>query len=130
MPLMLTPDVDKTTPQGNDTPPPGPDRTAAQRNVRMFERVYPHRAPEAPRQGDTPARPARMPTYVALSMASIRAVQKDEFLYELWAPELQVQQLYGNQAPFMERANIVRPSSIAYGSMFALQPAYNYPYGE
>jgi hypothetical protein len=127
MPLMLTPNIDKRTPRGGATEG-GPERTAAQRQVRMFERIFPHRSPDPPRQGDTPARPARWPTWVSQSRAAIHAVMEDEFRFELWAPDLQIQQLHGQQAPLTERANIAKPSSVAYGSLFTLVPPQSYVY--
>ncbi len=129
MPLLLdlTGNVNRESKAGGMTEH-GPERTAAQRQVRMYEKVYPHRAPEAPRRGDTPARPARWPTWVSQSIAAIHAVMEDEFQFAVWAPDLQVQQLTGQQSPHMERANIVSPSYVAYGSLFAMVPNQQYVY--
>lgn len=125
--LELTPPVDKTSKAGGATES-YPERTAPQRNVRMFEKVFPHRAPEGPRQGDTPARPARWPVWISQSRASIHAVMEDTFQYLVWAPDRQVSMNQGLQAAHLERANIETPSYVAYGSLFTMVPRPDYVY--
>ena len=102
-------------------------RTASARNVRMVEQVYPQRSPDPPRQGDIPARPARMPVFVSQSQAEIHAVMEDEFQFVMYGPVHYVQQLPGVQAPFQERSNVQKPAAVAYGSLFELTPSDRYP---
>jgi hypothetical protein len=103
-----------------------PKWTAALRNVRATEHFSIHQAPEAPRQGDTPARPARVPVVTFNSAASIRAVMEDDFRFAIIAPNPGAQVLNGHQAPWNERANIHRRQAEAYGSLVTLDPP-NYP---
>lgn len=99
-----------------------PDMTPASRNVRPVEIVFPHEAPEAPRQGDTPSRPARMPIAVFQSVASILAVQQDEMVAPLWAPVHLASTSYrlgvNPQAvgKWSEKANLQQARSAPYGS--------------
>lgn len=99
-----------------------PDMTAAQLNVRPYEIYSPHQAPEAPRQGDTPARPSRMPIYVSMAAAAIRAVMSDDFRLSIVAPYPGAQPLSGKQAPWNERLNIHKRSAEAYGSLLTMNP--------
>lgn len=99
-----------------------PDMTAAARNVRPYEIYSPHEAPEAPRQGDTPARPSRMPIVTFSSAAAIRAVMEDDFRLSIVAPYPGAQPLGGRQAPWGERLNIHKRSAEAYGSLLTLNP--------
>lgn len=100
----------------------GPTLTAAQRNIRPVVQVYPQRAPDRIRQGDTPARPARVPIYTAQNRAGIKAVAGWPFLVRMRAPSPQASRPRGRQRPWVERSNIARPPSEAYGSQFGLDP--------
>jgi hypothetical protein len=99
-----------------------PQKTAAALNVRPVERIAPHEAPEQPRQGDTPARAARMPIAVFQSIASIRAVMQDDFQFTIFAPYPGAQALGGRQAPWNERLNVQRSPAEAYGSLVSINP--------
>jgi len=139
LPTVLTPHVVEKPHH-----PSGPRFTAAQRNVRVDNRVHPHRSPDPPRQGDTPevgslllmapSRRAKYQTYVSLNIADIQAVQDDDFGRHVlrgqgkWLQANQIQQLPGAQLPFNERANVRKPSAVAYGSLFELTPNQEYTY--
>lgn len=100
----------------------GPHLTAAARNVRPIVRVYPHQAPDPPRQGDTPARPARVPIVTFQNRAGILSVMADRFLLRLRAPDPSAATPGFGSHPWTERANIRRPPAEAYGSQFGLDP--------
>lgn len=108
----------------------GASMTAAARNVRPKIKVYPHKAPEQPRQGDTLARPARMPIAVFQAIAPILSVMQDSFGYLLFAPTHHAQTLQGpgDQLEWAERSNIIRYNSTPYGSLFALEATQEYRY--
>jgi hypothetical protein len=99
-----------------------PDMTAAARNVRPVEVYSAHEAPEGPRQGNTPARPSRVPIVTFDSSSAIRAVMEDDFRLSIVAPYPGAQPLDGRQASWDERLNIHKRSAEAYGSLLTLNP--------
>lgn len=99
-----------------------PVLTPGLRNVRPVENFSRHEAPDPIRQGDTPARPSRMPIVTFRSDAAIRAVMNDDFYIGIIAPYPGAQTLGGRQAPWNERLNIHRNSAEAYGSLLTLTP--------
>lgn len=101
-----------------------PTLSPSQLNERLRELVAPQKAPEKPRQGDVPARPARMPMYAMLGMRQIRAVMalhqsgpmgKTAFQQYTSSPT-------GKSLTWDERTNIERSQPEAYGSRFAVSP--------
>jgi hypothetical protein len=91
-------------------------------NVRATEHFSVQQAPEAPRQGDTPARPSRQQIVTFDSSTAIRAVMEDDFRFSIVAPYPGAQPLDGRQGPWDERINIHRRSAEAYGSLLTLDP--------
>lgn len=109
-----------------------PTLTAAERNVRPALRVHPHEAPEPPRDGATPTRPARWPIVTFQNIAAIQAVMQNEFGVPLWAPSPQAATtlVLGTHPegvqPFRERANIDRGEYVPYGSIGQLSTDEKY----
>ena len=101
-----------------------PTLAPAQLNERLREVIAPQKAPEKPRQGDVPARPARMPIYAMLAKRQIRAVMAlhqsghvPKTAFELFTSAPQ-----GKSLTWDERTNIERDLPEAYGSRFAVSP--------
>lgn len=101
-----------------------PTLAPSQLNARLREQVAPQEAPSKPRQGDVPARPARMPMYAVLAMRQIRSVMHDgqsgplgktEFAQYTSSPQ-------GKSLTWDERANIERSNPEAFGSRYAISP--------
>lgn len=101
-----------------------PTLSPSQLNDRLRELIAPQKAPEKPRQGDVPARPARMPMYAVLAKRQRRAVMalhqsgprgKTEFQQYTSSPT-------GKSLTWDERTNIERDLPEAYGSRFAVSP--------
>lgn len=104
-------------------------------NARPAEIIGAQRAPDPPRQGDTPTRPARMPVYVSTAIDAYHAVMQDDFFVRLWGfgPAPQIAMPQGRMAAFADHGNIRSPQATPYGSQFSLQPAndvYLFPVGE
>jgi hypothetical protein len=101
-------------------------RSASARNVRPTEQFSRHQAPDQIRQGDTPARPSRMPIYTALAIAPYKAVMQDEFWISILARQQHAATLFGHSGEFGERANIHKPDADAYGNLFLMNPPDSY----
>lgn len=101
-----------------------PTLSPSQLNERLLERIAPQQAPSKPRQGDVPARPARMPMYAVLAKRQIRAVMHDGQSGVLGKTEftLYVSHPQGKSLTWDERANIARQYPEAYGSNFNVIP--------
>lgn len=97
--------------------------TSAELNVRPVEGVGEQRAPDPIRQGDTPARPARMPIVV---FGTHRGPVATFFGVRTIAPNHVAAIPKGRQLPTVERTNIRRPPAIAYGSIYELDPSDRY----
>lgn len=95
-----------------------PVLTAAARNVRPRLAVVPDQLPDPIRYGDTPARAARQQIATFLSIASIKAVMRDEFYVKTIAPQHLADRPpgIGSLAPWNVRPNIHRPEPGAYGT--------------
>lgn len=96
----------------------------SQLNDRLREIIAPQEAPSKPRQGDVPARPARMPMYAVLALRQKRSIMehaqsgvvpKTTFGLVVGAPQ-------GKSLAWDERVNIQRRQSEAYGSRFTVTP--------
>lgn len=110
----------KFTPQvSKDQIHQGPVWTAAERNVRVPVGVHAHAAPDPPREGFTPSRPA-MTQVVTFAYDTTVAMGDARFQAPnlVWNPV--VARPPGRQAPHQLRQNIPVPAHIAYGSMLAL----------
>jgi len=101
-----------------------PTLAPSQLNERLREVIAPQEAPEKPRQGDVPARPARMPMYAVLAKRQKRAIMaegqsgampKTAFALLVGSPQ-------GKSLTWDERANIERQQPEAFGSRFAVSP--------
>ena len=101
-----------------------PNLSPAQLNERLYELVAPQKAPDPPRQGDVPARPARMPMYSVLAMRQWRAVMADmqSAVMGKTAFEQFVSEPRGKSLSWDERANIQREYAQAYGNNFTVVP--------
>lgn len=119
-------------PRPQEAPAP-PGKVAAALNVRPVEVIYPHEAPEGPRQGDTPSRSARMPIAVFNNARNILAVMRDSFIPGgVYAPEFSASVNYSHAAgqgsryvqPWRERANIMRVEPESFGSNVVLDDQY------
>lgn len=106
-----------------------PTMTAPSRNVRPLVRVSPQEAPDPPRQGDTPSRPAKVQVATFQNVAAILSVMRDNFIPGgIYAPQFGAAVNYSHArgqgskyvAPWMERTNIVRLEPRAYGSGIVL----------
>lgn len=87
-----------------------------QANVLATELVAPQRAPDPPRQGDTPSRPSRRQVFVSLGIDAYHAVMQDEFMVRMWGGPPQVGMPRGAMTPFVHHANIRSPQPVPYGS--------------
>ena len=101
-----------------------PTLVPSQLNERLRELVAPQKAPEKPRQGDVPARPAKMPMYAVLAKRQNRAVMAlhqsghiPKTAFELFTSAPQ-----GKSLTWDERTNIERDLPEAYGSRYAVSP--------
>lgn len=101
-----------------------PVRSPSQLNERLYEVIAPQKAPDPPRQGDVPARPARMPIYSVLAMRQIRAVAAlhQSGVMGHTAFELFTSNPEGKALSWDERANIYRRQPEAYGTNFNVVP--------
>lgn len=103
---------------------PEPVWTPAMRNVRVLVGVHPQQAPEAPRQGDIPSRPAKL--QIQTAFYDTNAWSAEGFAFGQ-AGNVDIEgdlasAPYGLQAPWNERANMAPPQHVAYGSLFYYQP--------
>lgn len=101
-----------------------PQLAPSQLNERLTENINPQKAPDPPRYGDTPARPARQPRYAVLAVRQIRSVMHDgqagvigktEFEQAVSSPD-------GKLLTWDERTNILHQVPTPYGSGFQLIP--------
>lgn len=113
--------------------PAPPGAVAPALNVRPVEVIYPHEAPEGPRQGDTPSRAAKMPIAVFNNAVAILAVMRDSFIPGgIYAPDFSAAVNYSQAAgqgsrytaPWRERANINRLEPETFGSRVILDDQY------
>ncbi len=125
-------------------PQAGTERAMAQRNVRVPVAAGAIRtAPDPVRygefygQGRAPGQDlphGKQQRYVALNIAEIQSVQQDDFEFGKHVLRNDVRDNRGLQAALVERANIHRPESRAYGSIYTMfgndpmTPVYG-PYG-
>lgn len=103
---------------------PQPVWTPAMRNVRVGIGVFPQQSPDAPRQGDIPARPAKLQIQTAFYDTGAWSAEGFAFGH---AGNVDIagdlaSAPYGLQAPWNERANMTPPQHVAYGSLFQYQP--------
>ena len=103
---------------------PYPTLAPSQLNERLYEQVAPQQSPEKPRQGEIPARPARMPMYSVLAMRQWRSVMADmqSAVMGKTAFEQFVSEPLGKSLSWDERANIQREYPQAYGNNFTVVP--------
>lgn len=97
-------------------------RSMVERNVRPLEIYSPHQSPDPPRQGDTPARPSRMPIVSFFNIAGYKAVMSDEFWLSILARKQHAATLHGPTGRYGERANIHKPAADAYGNLVLMYP--------
>lgn len=100
----------------HDTPYTEAKRAPLYKNERAYETIAPQQAPDAPRQGDTPARPARRPVFLSLAIAAIQSVSQQEHFVRMDAPSPSADMPRGAMHPWDERVNIERTMPNAYGS--------------
>ena len=117
-PVFLTPNIERYENRQRQA-----TFTAAEVDTRMDERTANYVVDDPIKQGAvTPTRPARWPVIYFLAKSWIRSVDRWHPKF-VWDPPGQwIQQNYGVQQPYTERANIRTPSNIAYGSLFELHP--------
>lgn len=101
--------------------------SASSRNVRPVEIFSVHKAPDAIRYGDTPARPSRMQIATSLAIAPYKAVMMDDFWLSIIAPNHPAHSLHGPVGRMGERTNIRKPAAEAYGSLVTMDTN---PYGQ
>lgn len=96
----------------------------AQLNARLREMVAPQEAPEKPRQGDVPARPARMPMYAVLAMRQWRSgmAEHQAGVMPKTAFDLFINSPQGKSLTWDERVNIKRGTPETFGSRFQVSP--------
>ena len=101
-----------------------PVRTPSQLNERLREVVAPQKAPEKPRQGDVPARPARMPMYSVLAKRQWWSVTADNQSGVMGKTEFQqfTSHPFGKSLTWDERANIQHKFAESYGGNFNVVP--------
>lgn len=101
-----------------------PTLAPAQLNERLREQIAHQQAPDRPRQGDVPARPARRPMYSVLAKRQIRAVAalhqvgpigKTAFDLLLSSPQ-------GKSLTWDERVNIDRGPAETLGGRYRISP--------
>lgn len=101
-----------------------PTLAPAQLNARLTELIPHQQAPEAPRQGDTPARAARRPMYSVVAKREKRAVMAEHQsgVMGKTAFDLLVGSPQGKSLTWDERINIRRGSAETMGSRFQVSP--------
>lgn len=96
----------------------GPERTAAERNVRVPVQVFPQAAPDPVREGFTPSRHA---VVQVVTYAYDMGIDLDDPRFQaanlIWDPTASMP--VGRQTPWQQRQNIAAPAHVAYGSMLA-----------
>lgn len=95
-----------------------------QLNERLTEVIAHQQAPDHPRQGDTPARVARMPMYSVVAKREKRAVMAEHQsgIMGKTAFDLFVSQPQGKSLSWDERINIKRGAAETTGSRFQISP--------
>lgn len=101
-----------------------PTFAPSQLNVRAAEAIAPQQAPDHPRQGDTPARIARMPIYSMIGRRQWRMAMADHQAGVMGkkAFELFVSTPQGKSLTWDERVNIATARPEAFGSRFQVSP--------
>lgn len=101
-----------------------PNLSPSQLNERLREVIAPQKAPDPPRYGDTPARPAKQPMYAVLAMRQIRAVAYDAQSGVLGKTEFMqlTSNPVGKSLSWDERINIQRGYPQTSGSRYAIDP--------
>lgn len=109
-----------------------PTLAPAQQNARHNELVAPQRAPDPPRSGDAPTRPARRQVYSVSAKKAIRAVMALHQAGVVGKKEFEqfVSQPYGKSLSWDERYNIEKLQPESYGSRFVVSPVNNVDYEE
>ena len=114
-------------------PTAGFERSAARRNVRVREDIYPQYAPDPIRYGDFYAdgKPyehgwSHVQQFITLNIAAILSQQEDDFRIGKMLFTNVMSTPAGLHAPLIERANIFRPESRAYGSLYTVDPRGTY----
>jgi hypothetical protein len=90
--------------------------TPGEANVRVPIQIAPQEAPDTPKQGLIPSRPAMV--QVATYFHDTTKTQEDRFVAVLGAPAPRAAMPRGRQVAWADRSNIRVPPHIAYGSMF------------
>lgn len=101
-----------------------------QHNAREHELVAPQQAPDPPRHGDTPARPAKRQIYSVAARNQSRSVMAEHQSGVVGKKEFEqfVSQPRGKSLSWDERANIERRQPESYGTRFAVSPQSNVEY--
>lgn len=102
-----------------------PELSPSQLNDRLREVIAPQEAPSKPRQGEIPARPARMPMYAVLAVRQWHAVMQDRQSGPLGKTEFQqyTSSPQGKSLTWDERVNIGHPGHPqSLGSRFQVSP--------
>lgn len=101
-----------------------PTFAPAQLNIRAAEQIAPQEAPSPPRQGDTPARIARMPIYSMIGRRQWRMAMADHQCGVMGkkAFDLFVSSPQGKSLTWDERVNIASATPEAFGSRFQVSP--------
>lgn len=101
-----------------------PTYAPAQLNARPVEVIAPQKAPDPPRQGDTPARIARMPIYSMIGRRQWRMAMADHQagVMPKKAFDLFVSSPQGKSLSWDERVNIAHGNPEAFGSRFQVSP--------
>jgi hypothetical protein len=101
-----------------------PTLAASMLNERAVEVIGHQQAPDPPRQGDTPARIARMPIFSSLARRQIRSVMAEHQAGVMGkkAFDLFVSSPQGKSLTWDERVNIRHGSPEAFGSRFQISP--------
>lgn len=101
-----------------------PTLTPSQLNERLREVIAPQQAPSKPRQGEIPARPAKMPMYSVVAKRQIRSVMHDGQSGAMGKTEfdLFVHSPRGKSLTWDERVNIQRRPAEAFGSRYQVSP--------
>lgn len=95
-----------------------------QLNERLVEVLAHQQAPDHPRQGDTPARAAKMPIYSVVAKREKRSIMAEHQAGVMGktAFDLLVSQPRGKSLSWDERINIRRGPTEAAGSRFEVSP--------
>lgn len=101
-----------------------PTLAPSQLNARLTEVIAHQQAPDHPRQGDTPARVARMPMYSVVAKRQMRAVMAEHQsgVMGKTAFDLFLSTPQGKSLTWDERINIKRGSPETLGSRFQVSP--------